>query len=247
MNNSKNLTVLAFAVLLTQLPANAAAELALSRDFTQIQQGLAAGFASLERNANPKVRRTGKTDSWDQARKACAELEPGTWDLPTDSEYFDLVARGAVDVGMKFGEDSKFYPMWIRADSDGANARHFAGKGLIVGLQDGKGYDMFPLDVSPAGVVEMRKAAAEFRAELDAQRHRSEEEENEVAGALASHQKANPGSWLNPDVPHPGVFSDEVNRLLEKPSKDSLVKARDAVEGMIEAVQNGYPVYCIAQ
>lgn len=248
MNRSRKTLLIALAALLPQAGRNASAQQTLNADFTQIKQGLAAGFVDLAKNVNPEVRQAGKANSWDQARKACADLKPGTWDLPTDSEYFGLVVRGVVDVGIKLaGENANYYPMWIRAGSEDKNKVHLSGKGLIIGLQDGKGEDMFPMDVSPAGVAELKKGIAELQQELDARRHRSEEDEKKIAEALAGHRKANPGVWLNPDVPHPGVLSDEANRLLEIPSKQNLLKAQETLKGLFEAVKDGYPVHCVGR
>ncbi len=248
MNRSRKTLLLAVAALLPQLAAHAFAEPALTADFAKTQEGLASGFKALAKSANPKVRQAGKASTWDQARKACTDIESGDWDLPTDYEYFGLVVRGIVDVGIKLaGEKSNYYPMWIRTDSEDRNQVVLSGTGLIVGMADGKGEDMFPMDISPAGLAAMKEDIAEIQKELDAKNHRTEEEEKKVAEAMAAHRKANPGTWLNPEVPHPGVFSDEINKILEKNTKESLLKARAKAQSLLDAVKDGHPVYCVAQ
>lgn len=248
MTRSRKSLLIAVAALLPQLAVGAFAEEALSQDFSQIKEGAASGFKALAKSANPKVRQAGKANSWDQARKTCRDLEPGDWDLPTTHEYFGLVVRGAVDVGIRLeGEKSNYYPMWLRTESEDANEVHLSGKALIVGMADGKGEDMFPLDIGPAGLAAMREDIADIQKELDEKRFRTEEEEKKVAEAMAEHRRANPGTWLNPDVPHPGVFSDEVNRILEKNTRENLLKARAKGQGLLDAVKDGYPVHCLAQ
>lgn len=246
MNRSRK--SLLVAALLPQLAVGAFSQETLSKDFSQIKIGAASGFKALAKSANPKVRRAGKANSWDQARKACRDLEPGDWDLPTNHEYFGLVVRGAVDVGIRLeGENSNYYPMWIRTESEDYDEVHLSGTGLIVGMADGKGEDMFPLDIGPTGLTAMKEDIAEIQKELDEKRHRTEEEEKIVAEAMAAHRKANPGTWLNPEVPHPGVFSEEINRILEKNTKENLLKARAKAQGLLDAVKDGYPVHCLAQ
>ena len=248
MNRAPKVLLLAVAALLPLLAARGFAEPALAPDFAKTQEGLASGFKALAKSANPKLRQAGKANTWDQARKACADLEPGAWDLPTNHEYFNLVVRGVLEVGIRLpGENANYYPIWMRTDSEDYNEVHLSGTGLIVGMADGKGEDMFPLDIGPAGIAAIKADIAEIQKELDGKNFRTAEEEKKVAEAMAAHRAANPGTWLNPNVSHPGAFSYEINRILEKNTKENLEKARARAQGLLDAVKDGYPVHCVGQ
>lgn len=194
------------------------------------------------------VAKGAKAKGWDEARAACRNLAPaGKWDLPTDEDYLTLILTAAVDVRVG-AEGSGVYPMWLRSKEEARNAAKMAGKAILMGMADGKGTDFMPFDVGPESLAQMRKAQEEVDGALRTGGYRSAAEEKRVKEAVEEYNRSHgTRTWFNLDVPHPGVFSDEVNAILAKPRKAGLQKQQAALKTYMGAFGEGYPSYCVSR
>lgn len=194
------------------------------------------------------VARGGKAKSWDEARAACRKLAPaGKWDLPTEEDYMTLTFTEAVDIRVG-AEGSGLYPMWLRSAEESQNASGMAGKSILLGMADGKGTDFMPIDVGPESMRDMRQARTEVDRALKNGEYRSAAEERKVQQAVEEYNRRNGTQTVfNLDVPHPGVFSDEINAILEKPRKTGLLKRQAALKTYLEAFGEGYPAHCVTR
>ena len=198
-------------------------------------------------NDNPLLAvKVGKASTWDEARALARQAVAGG-DLPTPEEYMLLVMSTALDVKLPMGsaEDAPgIYPMWARSENEAENASALAKTSKVIAAQDGAGAGYEWIDIGASVVAEQKQALAEITQQLQAGQHRSDDEQRRIDRALKKTQGQN--ERLNPDIAHPDRLPAEINALIKKPSKASLLEAQAFLRRSLAAFGSGYVVYSVA-
>lgn len=224
---------------------------------TSIEKGTFAGLPAVkvqyETGATVTAVNVGKAGTWTQARAMARRLGPlGTFDLPTKSQYVPLAMSAALDLKIpasKNGEPSGFYPMWLRAEHEEGNAA-VAESSIISGMSDGRGLDFDELDLGAAERKQILKELRRLKTMLERRRYRTEAEQKLIEAAvdeLADKRAKAEGfrsAWLNPDIQHEEL-PKRINAMIAKPRKEAVEEAVAALEGILEAVKDGWPVYAV--